>query len=113
AAPPGRAAPPRGRRPGRAPGTSPGRPRPPARRRPSQAGSCPEHIAGLPGETCGGFVVVAGSRWQDTEPIGPPSRGKVGPVAEPALLISTDPFLGANLEAAAHGRVQVAHLDPA
>lgn len=34
-------------------------------------------------------------------------------MAEPVLLISTDPFLGANLEAAAHGRVQVAHLDPA
>ena len=34
-------------------------------------------------------------------------------MAEPVLLISTDPFLGANLEAATHGRVQVAHLDPA
>jgi len=34
-------------------------------------------------------------------------------VAEPVLLISSDPFLGANLEAAANGRVQVTHLDPA
>jgi hypothetical protein len=34
-------------------------------------------------------------------------------VAEPVLLISSDPFLGANLEAAANGRVQVTPLDPA
>jgi hypothetical protein len=34
-------------------------------------------------------------------------------VAEPVLLISSDPFLGASLEAVAHGRVQVARLDPA
>jgi hypothetical protein len=34
-------------------------------------------------------------------------------VAEPVLLISSDPFLGANLEAAAAGRVEIARLDPA
>jgi hypothetical protein len=34
-------------------------------------------------------------------------------VAEPVLLISSDPFLGANLEAAANRRVQVTPLDPA
>ena len=34
-------------------------------------------------------------------------------MAEPVLLISSDPYLGASLEAVAHGRVQVAHLDPA
>jgi hypothetical protein len=33
-------------------------------------------------------------------------------VAEPVLLISSDPFLGASLEALAGGRVQVARLDP-
>jgi hypothetical protein len=33
-------------------------------------------------------------------------------VAEPVLLISSDPFLGASLEAVAHGRLQVARLDP-
>jgi hypothetical protein len=32
-------------------------------------------------------------------------------VAEPVLLISSDPFLGASLEAVARGRVQVARLD--
>jgi hypothetical protein len=32
-------------------------------------------------------------------------------VAEPVLLISSDPFLGASLEAIARGRVQVARLD--
>ena len=34
-------------------------------------------------------------------------------MAEPVLLISSDPFLGASLEAVARGRVQVARLDPA
>jgi hypothetical protein len=34
-------------------------------------------------------------------------------VAEPVLLISSDPFLGASLEAVARGRLQVARLDPA
>jgi hypothetical protein len=34
-------------------------------------------------------------------------------VAEPVLLISSDPFLGANLEAVANGRLQIARLDPA
>jgi hypothetical protein len=34
-------------------------------------------------------------------------------VAEPVLLISSDSFLGAGLEAVACGRVQVARLDPA
>jgi hypothetical protein len=33
-------------------------------------------------------------------------------VAEPVLLISSDPFLGASLEALAGGRVRVARLDP-
>jgi hypothetical protein len=33
-------------------------------------------------------------------------------VAEPVLLISSDPFLGASLEAVACGRVRVASLDP-
>jgi hypothetical protein len=33
-------------------------------------------------------------------------------VAEPVLLVSSDPFLGASLEAVARGRVQVARLDP-
>jgi Protein of unknown function (DUF4012) len=33
-------------------------------------------------------------------------------VAEPVLLISSDPFLGASLEAVARGRVRVARLDP-
>jgi hypothetical protein len=33
-------------------------------------------------------------------------------VAEPVLLISSDPFLGASLEAVARGRLQVARLDP-
>ena len=32
-------------------------------------------------------------------------------MAEPVLLISSDPFLGASLEAVARGRVQVARLD--
>jgi hypothetical protein len=40
------------------------------------------------------------------------SWGKDGPVAEPVLLISSDPFLGASLEALAGGRVRVARLDP-
>src|SRR4029453_19466852 len=35
-----------------------------------------------------------------------------GAVAEPVLLISSDPFLGASLEALAGGRVRVARLDP-
>ena len=35
------------------------------------------------------------------------------PVAEPVLLISSDSFLGASLEAVARGRLQVARLDPA
>jgi hypothetical protein len=34
-------------------------------------------------------------------------------VAEPVLLISSDPFLGASLEAVARGRLQIARLDPA
>jgi hypothetical protein len=34
-------------------------------------------------------------------------------VAEPVLLISSDPFLGASLEALADGRIRVARLDPA
>jgi hypothetical protein len=34
-------------------------------------------------------------------------------VAEPVLLISSDSFLGAGLEAVAPGRVEVARLDPA
>jgi hypothetical protein len=34
-------------------------------------------------------------------------------VAEPVLLISSDSFLGAGLEAVAPGRLQVARLDPA
>ena len=34
-------------------------------------------------------------------------------MAEPVLLISSDSFLGARLEAVAPGRVQVARLDPA
>jgi hypothetical protein len=34
-------------------------------------------------------------------------------VAEPVLLISSDSFLGARLEAVARGRLQVARLDPA
>jgi hypothetical protein len=34
-------------------------------------------------------------------------------VAEPVLLISSDPFLGASLEAVAHGRLEIARLDPA
>jgi hypothetical protein len=34
-------------------------------------------------------------------------------VAEPVLLISSDSFLGASLEAVARGRLQVARLDPA
>jgi hypothetical protein len=34
-------------------------------------------------------------------------------VAEPVLLISSDPSLGASLEAVAAGRVRVARLDPA
>jgi len=34
-------------------------------------------------------------------------------VAEPVLLISSDPFLGASLEALANGRLRVARLDPA
>jgi hypothetical protein len=33
-------------------------------------------------------------------------------VAEPVVLISSDPFLGASLEALAEGRVRVARLDP-
>ena len=33
-------------------------------------------------------------------------------MAEPVLLISSDPFLGASLEALASGRVRVARLDP-
>lgn len=33
-------------------------------------------------------------------------------MAEPVLLISSDPFLGASLEALASGRIQVARLDP-
>jgi hypothetical protein len=33
-------------------------------------------------------------------------------VAAPVLLISSDPFLGASLEAVARGRLQVARLDP-
>jgi hypothetical protein len=33
-------------------------------------------------------------------------------VAEPVLLISSDPFLGASVEAVARGRLQVARLDP-
>jgi hypothetical protein len=33
-------------------------------------------------------------------------------VAEPVLLISSDPFLGASVEAVAHGRLRVARLDP-
>jgi hypothetical protein len=37
----------------------------------------------------------------------------VKPVAEPVLLISSDSFLGASLEAVARGRLQVARLDPA
>jgi len=36
----------------------------------------------------------------------------MGPVAEPVLLISSDPFLGASLEALAGARVRVARLDP-
>ena len=35
------------------------------------------------------------------------------PVAEPVLLISSDSFLGARLEAVARGRLRVARLDPA
>jgi hypothetical protein len=38
--------------------------------------------------------------------------GERGPVAGPVLLISSDPFLGASLEALAGGRVRVARLDP-
>jgi Protein of unknown function (DUF4012) len=34
-------------------------------------------------------------------------------VAEPVLLISSDPFLGASLEAVALGRLEIARLDPA
>jgi hypothetical protein len=34
-------------------------------------------------------------------------------VAAPVLLISSDPFLGASLEALAAGRIRVARLDPA
>jgi hypothetical protein len=34
-------------------------------------------------------------------------------VAEPVLLISSDPFLGASLEAVARGRLHIARLDPA
>ncbi|HEX2158596.1 MAG TPA: hypothetical protein VHS79_16705, partial [Actinomycetes bacterium] len=34
-------------------------------------------------------------------------------MAEPVLLISSDPFLGASLEAVARGRLQIARLDPA
>src|SRR5215217_210033 len=37
---------------------------------------------------------------------------KGGPVAEPVLLISSDPFLGTFLEALAGGRIRVARLDP-
>jgi hypothetical protein len=33
-------------------------------------------------------------------------------MAEPVLLISSDPFLGASLEAVARGRLQIARLDP-
>ncbi|HEY6709898.1 MAG TPA: hypothetical protein VJB61_20175, partial [Actinomycetota bacterium] len=33
-------------------------------------------------------------------------------MAEPVLLISSDPFLGASLEALAAGRIRVARLDP-
>ena len=33
-------------------------------------------------------------------------------MAEPVLLISSDPFLGASVEAVARGRLQVARLDP-
>ncbi|HWC43332.1 MAG TPA: hypothetical protein VHK02_15205 [Actinomycetota bacterium] len=33
-------------------------------------------------------------------------------MAEPVLLISSDPFLGASVEAVAHGRLRVARLDP-
>ena len=33
-------------------------------------------------------------------------------MAEPVLLISSDPFLGASLEAVARGQLQVARLDP-
>jgi hypothetical protein len=46
------------------------------------------------------------------EPAGPRGLGEGGAVAEPVLLISSDPFLGASLEALAAGRIRVARLDP-